>query len=60
MREMRARLREQQQRNDAIQPVVQANSSNSFVSNIKFIWYWKMWTIDNFHVQFECSNLSLN
>ena len=37
MREMRASLRERQQRNDAIQPVVQANSSNSFVSNIKFI-----------------------
>ena len=35
MRERRARLREQQEQNDAIQLVVQANTGNSFVSNFK-------------------------
>ena len=35
MRESQAKLREQQEHNDAIQPIVQANTHNSFVSKPK-------------------------
>jgi hypothetical protein len=41
MRERRERLREQQQQNDAIQPV-EANIDNSLFQNLKFICYSKM------------------
>ena len=59
MRERRERLREQQQQNDGIQPV-EGNTDNSLFQNLKFICYSKMSIVDNFHVQFKCSNLSLN